>query len=103
MPKILRLTLHREYFAAIASGKKRTEYRKAKPYWRTRLEGRDYDMVLFRNGYARNAPEMLLEFRGVRRNGKGRNADYAIRLGRILKVRRWKDGRPAAERAARKP
>jgi hypothetical protein len=91
MPKILRLTLHREFFAAIAAGIKRTEYRKAKPYWRKRLEGRDYDVVLFRNGYARNAPEMLVEFRGVHRDGKGPNADYAIRLGCILRVRRWKD------------
>jgi hypothetical protein len=91
MPKILRLTLHREFFAAIVAGKKRTEYREAKPYWRKRLEGRGYDLVLFRNGYARNAPEMLVEFCGVRRDGKGRNADYAIRLGRILKIRRWKD------------
>jgi hypothetical protein len=91
MSKILRLTLHREFFAAIAAGKKRTEYREAKPYWRKRLDGRDYDLVLFRNGYARNSPEMLVEFRGVGRKGKGPNAYYAIRLGRILKIRRWKD------------
>jgi hypothetical protein len=40
---------------------------------------------MFRNGYARDAPEMLVEFRGVRRDG----TDYAIRLGRILKIKRW--------------
>ncbi len=67
----LHLTLHREFFAQIAEGKKRTEYRKAKPYWRKRLEGREYDVILFRNGYAKDAPEMLVEFRGLRREGSG--------------------------------
>jgi hypothetical protein len=85
MPNVLHLTLRREFFAAIAAGKKRTEYRKVKPYWRKRLEDRDYDVVMFRNGYARDAPDMLVEFRGVRRDG----ADYAIRLGRILRIKRW--------------
>jgi hypothetical protein len=89
MTKILHLTLHREHFAAVAAGKKRTEYRKTKPYWQKRLEGREYDLVKFRNGYAPNAPEMLVEFRGIRREGKGRNAEYAIRLGRIRKISRW--------------
>ncbi len=31
----------------------------------------------FRNGYATKAPEMLVEFRALRRHGKGRNAYYA--------------------------
>ena len=33
---------------------------------------------------------MLVEFRGLRRYGRGRNAYYAIRLGRILNIKRWK-------------
>jgi hypothetical protein len=90
MTKILHLTLHREFFAAIAAGKKRTEYRNAKPYWKKRLEGRDYDLVKFRNGYASDAPEMLVEFRGVRRKDKGRSGDYAIHLGKVRKISRWK-------------
>jgi hypothetical protein len=44
----------------------------------------------FRNGYASNAPEMLVEVRGIRRVGKGRDAEYAIRLGRIRKILRWR-------------
>lgn len=83
---ILHLTLKREYFAAIAAKTKRVEYRKQKAYWKKRLVGRTYDAIKFRNGYSKNAPEMLVEFRGVRRDGK----DYAIRLGRILKIKRWK-------------
>ena len=50
---------------------KRIEYRKQTRYWKKRLEGRKYDLIRFRNGYASKAPEMLVEFRGVRRYGKG--------------------------------
>jgi hypothetical protein len=54
------------------------------------LEGRHYDVIQFRNGYATKAPEMLVEFLGVRKDGKGRTGYYAIRLGRILKIERWR-------------
>jgi hypothetical protein len=63
--RILHLALHRRCFAEIVAG------------------------YLFRNGYNRHAPEMLVEFKGVRRLGKGRGAEYAIRLGRILQLKRW--------------
>lgn len=69
---------------------KRIEYRKQTRYWKKRLEGRKYDLIRFRNGYASKAPEMLVEFRGVRRYGKGRNGCYAIQLGRVLKIKHWK-------------
>jgi hypothetical protein len=61
-PSILHLTLEREWFDDIASGKKREEYRDRKDYWKTRLEGRTYDIVRFRNGYAIDAPQMDVEF-----------------------------------------
>jgi hypothetical protein len=72
MSEILHLTLHREFFAAIAGGQKRTEYRKQTLYWRKRLEGRKYKAILFRNGYGKRVPEMLVEFRSLRRIGQGR-------------------------------
>jgi hypothetical protein len=90
MSTTLYLNIEREYFDAIAARRKRVEYRDRTPYWKKRLEDRRYDLILFRNGYATKAPEMLVEFRGVRRIGKGCNAQYAIRLGNILKIRRWK-------------
>ena len=89
-PAILHLNLHREWFAAVAARKKRIEYRKQTSYWRRRLEGRKFDFIQFRNGYATQAPEMLVEFLGIRKYGKGRSRYYAIRLGRILKIKRWK-------------
>jgi ASC-1-like (ASCH) protein len=90
MPEILHLNLHREFFDAIARRRKRIEYRKQSAHWRKRLEDRHYDAILFRNGYAPDAPEMLVEFRGLRRYGRGRDAYYAIRLGRILRISRWR-------------
>lgn len=87
---MLQLNLHREFFAQIAAGTKRVEYREQKPYWKKRLEGRKYDVIQFRNGYAAKAPEMQVEFLGVRRIRKSGRLKYAIRLGRILKIKRWR-------------
>jgi len=87
---ILQINLEREFFGLIAAGTLRIEYRDRTPYWKKRLEGRHYDVIRFCNGCTRQAPEMLVEFRGLRRYGKGRNAYYAIRLGRILQIQRWK-------------
>ena len=86
---MLHLTLKREWFDQIARGVKRNEYREYKPYWKKRLEGRRYDVILFRHGYSSDAPEMLVEYRGLGRDGRGRNADYVIRLGRVIKTKRW--------------
>lgn len=89
-PETLHLNLHREFFAAIATKKKRIEYRKRTPYWAKRLENRNYKFIQFRNGYATLAPEMLVEFRGVKKIRKWGEPYYAIALGRILKIKRWK-------------
>jgi hypothetical protein len=84
-PSILHLTLHREWFAKIADGTKREEYRDITTYWQKRLSGRSYDYVCFRNGYARTAPTMMVEFLGIEK----RHDCYAILLGAILKIERW--------------
>jgi hypothetical protein len=81
---ILHLTLEREWFDDIARGLKNEEYRELKDYWKTRLEGRTYDIVRFRNGYAKDAPVMDVEFFGVEK----RQDCYAIRLGKVLSVKR---------------
>ena len=90
MRHILHLNLHREWFAAIAAGTKTVEYRDQSVYWRKRLEGRAYDIVRFRNGYATRAPEMDVEYLGIRKTRAGGKRKYAIRLGSILRIRRWK-------------
>jgi hypothetical protein len=88
--KALPLTLHREWFDAIHSGKKKTEYRENKAYWRKRLVGIAYEEVHFRNGYATDAPFMRVEWRGLRMYGTGRSRKFGIKLGRILEVRNYR-------------
>jgi ASC-1-like (ASCH) protein len=97
MKSILHLTLKREFFAEIVAGTKRIEYRERKKYWKTRLEGRRYDVIQFRNGYGARVPEMTVEFAGLRRY----RTYYAIRLGRILNLKRWKSSE--ATRVLEKP
>ena len=85
--KILHLTLKRRWFHMIASGEKKEEYREIKPYWIQRLTWHefhkadsltllhnlankkairtDYDAILFKNGYSKDAPKMLVELKGI--------------------------------------
>ena len=88
--RTLHLALEREWSDDIARGARHEELRKYKPYWTRRLEGRSFDVVKFRNGYAANAPEMIVEYRGLERASPARNADYVIRLGKVLQIKRWR-------------
>jgi hypothetical protein len=60
---ILHLTLHRKWFGMILLGQKKEEYREMKPYWNHRLSLRKYDAISFRNGYAKDAPQILVELK----------------------------------------
>lgn len=99
--KILHLVLKKKWFDLIASGVKTEEYRDVKPYWEKRLLDykaikRDYKMlvmrrfllgkgvnpleyprgfthVVFRNGYAKDAPRMTFKLDSIT-IGKGREA-----------------------------
>ena len=81
---VLHLTVHREFFDAIAEGGKRTEYWEDKAFWRSRLVGRKYVEIVFRNGYAVRAPLMRVQCLGIRKDRRDR---FAIRLGKILEVK----------------
>lgn len=81
--KTLHLTLKKKWFDMIASGEKKEEYREIKPYWESRfidpllaydaslsefIYGKgliDFDAVTFRNGYAKDAPTIILECKGI--------------------------------------
>ena len=83
-PKILHLTLMKKWFDEILSGKKKIEYREIKPYWTKRLFDSDgkpkqFDFILFKNGYSKGARSMKVEFKGLR-IGK----EYEILLGEVL-------------------
>lgn len=73
--RILHLTLKKKWFDMIASGEKKEEYRQYKMYWKGRFvkEGywhsqtcKDFDIVRFKNGYAKDAPTIDIECKGIR-------------------------------------
>ena len=82
--KILHLNLYRKYFDAIVNGTKTIEYRDKTDYWKKRIEGREYDIIKFRNGYAKNAPTMLVEYKGYTINNS--EQEYKLKLGKIIEV-----------------
>jgi len=47
----LHLPLKGKYFDQIRDGSKSREYRLVTPYWIKRLEGREYDGIVFTRGY----------------------------------------------------
>lgn len=93
--KILHLTLKKKWFDMIESGEKTEEYREIKQYWINRLalcsgktpvpfgywckkaicwscvirgdgfRQKPFDAVQFKNGYAKDARTMTLEFKGI--------------------------------------
>lgn len=114
----LNLTLKKKWFDMILSGEKKEEYREIKPYWEKRfsptytdypmgdsprstlyssfyirrdLGGVVYDRVLFRNGYSKDAPSILMECKGiVTGNAKPEWSDnwegcvFIVKLGEII-------------------
>lgn len=62
--RILRLTLKRKWFDMIASGEKKEEYRNPSLWILSRIKGKTYDVVEFRNGYAADSPIVRCEYKG---------------------------------------
>lgn len=72
--KVLQLTLKKKWFDMIASGEKKEEYREIKKYWGDRLcnngkqwlDGfKEFDAVLFINGYSPNSPRVLVSCESI--------------------------------------
>lgn len=90
--KQLELTLKRQWFHMVASGEKREEYREPTNWILSRLNGKTYDTVRFRNGYSPDAPVCICEFKGCRMGygkeewGGRKDGDpyVIIELGRVL-------------------
>jgi hypothetical protein len=63
----LHLALKGIYFDQIRAGTKAEEYRLVTPYWRKRLVGRDYDLLVLTLGYPRSDDDsrrLVLPYRG---------------------------------------
>ncbi|MBN9411373.1 MAG: ASCH domain-containing protein [Burkholderiales bacterium] len=51
MKRTLQLSLKAEYFDAIRDGRKTEEFRLATPFWRQRIEGKDFHRIVLTKGY----------------------------------------------------
>ena len=89
--RVLRLTLKKRWFDMIARGEKREEYRVPSNWIMSRLRGKRYDVVQFKNGYGATAPMVEVEFLGWEIGygrlswGAGFDKVVVIYLGRVLK------------------
>lgn len=104
--KVLHLTLKKKWFDMIASGEKKEEYRELKDYWCNRFCTKEwykyeyeflekainkyYDVVVFRHGYAKNAPTITVQCKGIS-IGRGKHEwgapsfeAFIIKLGNVL-------------------
>ena len=73
---VLHLTLKKYWFDMIKSGVKKEEYREIKDYWIKRFKDmsltppfkpfKQFSVIEFKNGYAKDAPTMRVEFKGIR-------------------------------------
>ena len=84
MSNVLTLTLKKQYFDAILSGEKTIEYRDITDYWRPRLENKEYDTILFRNGYSTRSPQMMVEYKELTIDRQSNPNRYALVLGKVL-------------------
>lgn len=97
--KILHLTLKRKWFDLISEEIKKEEYREIKHFWKKRLkvsleegsEFKKFDRILFKNGYAKDAPTILIDLKGIevgtgkKEWGAEEGTEYfVLKLGEIL-------------------
>lgn len=74
----LYLIVKKKWFDEIKSGRKDTEYREAKEYWRKRLTGKSFTHVQFKNGYAKDAPVLRRKIIAITRLSSGKDTDLEI-------------------------
>lgn len=90
----LQLTLKKKWFDMIASNEKKEEYREIKPYWEKRLLFKDkFELVVFRNGYGKNAPRLVIECKGITKGSarpewsdNWQGEVFIIKLGKIYQL-----------------
>jgi len=100
-PNELYLVLQKKWFLEILKGEKKEEYRDFTDYYINRLaefkdgemvDTKKYDTVRFQLGYSKNAPQMVLECKGVLiemdneedQEFNTENCNFVIELGEIL-------------------
>jgi hypothetical protein len=101
--KILKLTLKKVPFELMAEGHKKIEYRRPSRWIKSRVVGKEYDAVLFRNGYGFLSPWFMCEYKGYEvaeddhvltwpgLEVKVKKGDILIKLGEIFAAGNYKN------------
>ena len=97
MPKkILFLVVYKHWFDLMYSGVKKYEYRKKSKWILSRLENKTYDQIKFSNGYGKDKPFFICEYKGFNFSEKKEKItfnehtiylekeDIVIRLGKVI-------------------
>jgi hypothetical protein len=63
--KYLFLVLAEPYYSLVESGKKREEYRDITPYYNSRFINKEYEYVVFINGYHTKAKRMCWSIKSI--------------------------------------
>jgi hypothetical protein len=63
--RILTLRINKIWFDKIKSGEKNTEYREVKPYYKSRIEGKNLTHCRLIAGYSKDAPKMTLPIKSI--------------------------------------
>lgn len=90
---ILFLTIKEPYFSQIKKGIKTFEYRTISGYWEKKFK-KNYDFILFQNGYRNNSPRLLIELLAIEihtlqdKNELFKNEIelFALKLGEQLQI-----------------
>lgn len=64
MEKSLFLTIKKEYFDAILSSEKTEEYRVVSPFYKSRIENKEYTHIILQNGYSSKSKKLKAEYLG---------------------------------------
>lgn len=109
MKPILHLTLRREPFDMILSGKKKEEYRDIKPHWKRifspntiKIKGEYYKAkdvsIIFSNGYNPDRAQISVQCRGLeiaygksRYGGDPDEKYFVLKLGAVKRMRRRRE------------
>lgn len=81
----LRLPIQKKWLDKILSGEKTSDYREIKPYWNSRIEGKEYDEVVFTVNYKEAARYQIKKIeKTTETNDLGLPEVWAVRLGQQI-------------------
>lgn len=81
--RVLKLPVNENWYKLILSGKLTFDYREIKPYWITRLDGKEYDTIEFYHRFKKEIEPIRYKFKSIKKDKlQGYNIEvYIIEFG----------------------